>query len=353
MNDTDLQLLQSYARDRAEDAFAEIVHRYVDLVYSAALRQVQSPQLAKDVSQLVFTDLARSASSLKKNSILGAWLYEVTRRTAIDVIRKESRRQVREQIYTEMNAMNVSTEEGRDVLRFLDEAMAELNGSDRAIVLLRFFENKSLREVGAELGVSDDAARKRVARAMERLRDFLAKRGVGVGVGVGGLIALVSANAVQAAPAGLGASISVAALAGASVPAGTVAAHAVKLLFRTPLQKALVVGTAGVLAGIAILTVHNSAQQKHPITAAVSSQKPAGTQIATIAPENAPVAMETAPDPVRLLQGIIHARQQIHSGSAEFQYFVDRFAGGRTETRQLRFSALFDDSKLSFESFGT
>jgi RNA polymerase sigma factor (sigma-70 family) len=304
--------------------------------------------LAKDVSQLVFTDLARSAGGLKKNSILSAWLYEVTRRTAIDFIRKESRRQAREQIYTEMNAMNVGTEDGRDVLRYLDEAMAELNGSDRAIVLLRFFENKSLREVGAELGVSDDAARKRVSRAVERLRDFLAKRGVAVGVG--GLIALVSANAVQAAPAGLGASISVAALAGASVPAGTAVGSIAKLLLQKPL--AWTIGTVGVLTGIVIVTAHFSAQQKNANTMMVSEPTSAEVPAPTVARQDVP-AVEALPDPVKLLQGIIQARQQIHSGSAEFQYSVDRFSNGRTETRQLRFLASFDDSKLRFESFGT
>jgi len=108
MSDTDLQLLARYTRDRAENAFAEVVRRHVNLVYSAALRQVRSPQLAEEVSQSVFTDLARNAHRLAPDTILTAWLYQVTRRTAIDVVRREARRQLREQIATEMNAMNDS-----------------------------------------------------------------------------------------------------------------------------------------------------------------------------------------------------------------------------------------------------
>ncbi|HEY4984183.1 MAG TPA: sigma factor, partial [Verrucomicrobiae bacterium] len=109
MSDTDLQLLARYTHDRAEDAFAELVRRHLGLVHSAALRQVRSPQLAEEISQSVFTDLARDATKLKPDTILTAWLYQVTRRTAIDVVRHEARRQLREQIATEMNAMNATT----------------------------------------------------------------------------------------------------------------------------------------------------------------------------------------------------------------------------------------------------
>src|SRR5438552_9946369 len=111
MSDTDLQLLAKYARHQAEDAFAEIVRRHLDLVYSAALRQVRSPQLAEEVAQSVFTDLSRSARTLKPDTILTAWLYQVTRRTAIDVVRRESRRQFRERIAVEMTDMNSNSSE--------------------------------------------------------------------------------------------------------------------------------------------------------------------------------------------------------------------------------------------------
>src|SRR5262245_22795497 len=103
---SDLDLLRQYARENSEEAFAALVQRHLDLVYSAALRQVRLPQQAEEVAQSVFTDLARNVHKLKPDTILTAWLYQVTRRTAVDVIRAESRRQLREQIATEIDAMN-------------------------------------------------------------------------------------------------------------------------------------------------------------------------------------------------------------------------------------------------------
>src|SRR6185503_19511940 len=110
-----------------------------------------------------------------------AWLYQVTRRSAIDVVRRESRRQLREQIATEMNAINATAADWTHIEPLLDEAMQALDETDRSAVLLRYFENKSLRDVGQTLGTSEDAAQKRVSRAVERLREFFAKRGVTVG----------------------------------------------------------------------------------------------------------------------------------------------------------------------------
>src|SRR5881628_2919886 len=218
MSGTDLELLARYRQQHAEDAFAELVQRHLGLVYSAALRQVRSPQLAEEVAQSVFIDLARNATRLKPDSILTAWLYQVTRRTAIDVVRREASRQLREQIATEMNAMNATAADWTHIERLLDEAMHALDDTDRTAVLLRYFKNKSLREVGATLGTSENAAQKRLGRAVERLREFFAKRGVTVGAS--GLVVVISANAVQAAPVGLAVAISTsAALAGAAIAA--------------------------------------------------------------------------------------------------------------------------------------
>src|SRR6187431_719166 len=130
---TDLQLLARYARDQDEDAFAELVRRHLDLVHSAALRQVRSPHLAEEVAQSVFTDLARNTGNLKPDTILTAWLYQVTRRTAIDVVRREARRQLREQIATEMNAMNATAADWTQIEPLLDEAMHALDETDRTV----------------------------------------------------------------------------------------------------------------------------------------------------------------------------------------------------------------------------
>lgn len=213
---SDLDLLRQFARENSQDAFTEIVRRHVNLVYSAALRQVRSPQLAEEIAQSVFSDLSRNANKLCTTGgspVLTAWLYAVTRRTAIDFIRKESRRQLREQIAVEMNDMNATANDWMQIEPLLDDAMAALDETDRSAILLRYFENKNLREVGEALGASEDAAQKRVSRAVERLREFFSKRNVTIGTS--GLAVLISANAVQSAPLGLALTIANASLAAA------------------------------------------------------------------------------------------------------------------------------------------
>lgn len=209
MSATDVELLRDYVRTRAEPPFAELVRRHLDLVYSVALRLVGGRQLAEEVAQSVFSDLARNAGRIADHHqtppALVAWLHQVARRTAIDVVRREVRRKMREQAAMEMNAMNVPDANWMEIEPLLDEGVAALDDLDRAAVLLRYFENKSLRDVGLHLGVSEDAAQKRVSRAVERLREFLAQRGVTAGAG--GLILVISSHAGQAAPAGLAAAI--------------------------------------------------------------------------------------------------------------------------------------------------
>src|SRR2546426_2953801 len=152
MASNDAELLEQYIRDDSEEAFAALVHRHLDLVYSAALRQVRSPQLAEEVAQSVFTDLSRNAARLKSDTVLTAWLYQVTRRTAIDVVRGEARRQLREQLAAELTDMNTHPSTWNQIEPLLDEAMESLEAGERSAILLRFFENRSLREVGQTLG---------------------------------------------------------------------------------------------------------------------------------------------------------------------------------------------------------
>jgi RNA polymerase sigma factor (sigma-70 family) len=201
MTETDQALLGRYAREGCEDAFAEIVRRHVDLVYAVALREVRSPQLAEEIVQAVFQDLARQARRLRADTAVAGWLHLVAYRTAVDAIRREARRHVREETAIEMNALNAAAEPWPQIEPLLDAAVAALSPNDRAAVVLRYFENRPLREVGDALNISEDAAQKRVGRAVERLRDFLAGRGVCVSVG--GLTTLVTANAVVSAPASL------------------------------------------------------------------------------------------------------------------------------------------------------
>jgi RNA polymerase sigma factor (sigma-70 family) len=274
---SDLELLQNYADRNSEEAFAELVRRHLDLVYSAALRQVRSPQLAEEVAQSAFTDLARNAGKLKPDTILTAWLYQVTRRTAIDVVRHESRRQLREQIASEMNAMNATASDWTHVEPFLDEAMHTLDETDRAAVLLRYFENKSLREVGQTLGASEDAAQKRVSRAVERLREFFAKRGVTGGAS--GLVVVISANAVQAAPIGLAATISTAAALAGTTLATTATATAIKTIAMTTLQKALITATLAAAVGTGIYEARQASTLRTQVQTLQQQQAPLAEQI--------------------------------------------------------------------------
>ncbi|HEY5345577.1 MAG TPA: sigma-70 family RNA polymerase sigma factor, partial [Verrucomicrobiae bacterium] len=259
----DLDLLRQFARENSQDAFTEIVRRHVNLVYSAALRQVRSPQLAEEIAQSVFADLARNASKLKPDTILTAWLYSVTRWTAIDVIRKESRRQLREQIAVEMSDMNATTNDWTQIEPLLDDAMAALDETDRAAILLRYFENKNLREVGEQLKISDDTAQKRVSRAVEKLREFFSKQKISIGAS--GLAVLISANAVQAAPIGLASTISAAAiLAGTAISTSTVIT-ATKTIAMTTFQKTFAAAALTAAIGTGIFEAHQNSQLREQV----------------------------------------------------------------------------------------
>src|SRR3954463_5490968 len=209
-NLTDQQLLSAYCEQRSEEAFSELVRRHVDFVYSAALRMVRDPHLAQDVTQAVFLALATQARKLTDRPVLSGWLHRTPQNLAVKTIRSDVRRRAREQEAATMNEL--VTSEPHDlwekVAPYLDNALGQLNETDRDALLLRFFQRKSAREIAETLGTSEDAARKRVSRAIDRIRELFAKRGVAVGAS--GLIVVISTNAVQAAPSGLSASISAA-----------------------------------------------------------------------------------------------------------------------------------------------
>jgi len=279
---SDAQLLRNYAERGAEAAFAEIVARHTDLVYSAALRQVYSSDLARDVTQSVFTDLARKArtvsATLNPEASLVGWLYRGTRFAARDLYRNEARRTQRERQAMEQLHPAPETPLDWEQLRpALDDAMSELDDTDRDAVLHRYFKNHDLRTVGATLGISDDAAQKRVSRAVERLREFFAKRGVTVGAG--GLAVVISANAVQAAPVGLALTISTAAALTGTTLATTATVTATKAIAMTALQKTIVAATIAVLAGTGIYEARQASQLREQVQMLQQQQAPLAEQI--------------------------------------------------------------------------
>ena len=214
MNDqTDSQLLRAYAEHRAEPAFTELVRRHVDFVYSAALRMVCDSHLAEDVTQGVFVALAKQAVQLANRPVLSGWLHGTARNIAAQTVRTDVRRRAREQEAVAMNELIAGESETRweQIAPQLDAALGELDESDRDALLLRYFERKSAQEMAQTLGISDEAAQKRVSRAVEKLREFFSKRKITIGAS--GLAVLISANAVQAAPLGLALTITNASLA--------------------------------------------------------------------------------------------------------------------------------------------
>jgi RNA polymerase sigma factor (sigma-70 family) len=267
---TDSDLLRQFilgpTTREGQDAFTGLVNRHLNLVYSAAMRQVRSPHLAEEVSQAVFTRLARYAGQLNPGTLLSAWLHQVTHHAAIDVVRREGRRQNREQIAYEMSLlMSDNAADWALIEPHLDQAVQSLEEADRAAILLRYFENKSLREVGEALGASEDAAQKRVGRALDRLRDYFTKHKIAVASGA--LATVLSAHVVQAAPAGLSTTISAGSLTAASF--STASLTTAKIIAMTTLQK-IAVGVVLMGAAATIAYQRREISQLHEQTARVA-----------------------------------------------------------------------------------
>src|ERR1700733_11714401 len=160
MTTDDMELVRQYAAHQSESAFAALVSRHANLVYSASLRVVRDPQLAEEVTQAVFIILARKAGSLDAKTILPGWLYRAAGYTSQSALKGEYRRQRREQ---EAYMQSILDEAGTDAAwkqmsPLLEEAMLRLGQTDRDALVLRFFEGRSLNEVGAALGASEEAA---------------------------------------------------------------------------------------------------------------------------------------------------------------------------------------------------
>ncbi|HXR03953.1 MAG TPA: sigma-70 family RNA polymerase sigma factor [Verrucomicrobiae bacterium] len=242
-------------------------------MYSAALRQVESADLAADIAQKVFVDLARKAGSVAERlaveASLAGWLHRATRYAALKHLRDDRRRLANERQAMNQFLSNAGPSADWEQIRpALDEALDSLGEEDREALLLRFFRNQDFRAVGRALGVSDDAAQKRVSRAVERLREFLSKRNVTIGAS--GLAVLISANAVQSAPVGLAATIS------------TTVALTTTTLGMTMIHKILIAGFAVAAIGSGIYSI----QLQKQIGALQQQQTSLNQQIAQLQTDN-------------------------------------------------------------------
>jgi RNA polymerase sigma factor (sigma-70 family) len=220
VNTDDFQLIRDYAEHQSDAAFEKLVGRYVNLVYSAAIRQVKDPHLAEEITQTVFIILARKAKTLAPHVILSGWLYRTAQYVAGDALRSLRRRQKREQEAFMQSKLQEGQTEAvwEEIAPLLDEGLADLRESERDALILRFLENKSVKEVGEALRLRERAAQKRILRSLEKLHRFFLRRGVTASATA--IAGAMSAGAVQAAPAKLAAS-AVAALKASGLTAST------------------------------------------------------------------------------------------------------------------------------------
>ena len=291
MNDSDSELLRRYAEDRCEASFTELVNRRIGLVFAAALRQVGGNRpLAEEVTQSVFCDLARKASNLWKRENISGWLYTSTRYAAGKRMQSEQRRAIREQKLVVMQETSKEAEGDWEKLQpVIDDAMHELPEGDRDAVLLRYFEGRAFGEVGAKLGVSEDAARMRVDRALEKLRKLLGRKGV---VSTSAVLAAMLANpSLTAAPAGLATTVAGAAMG------GTVAAGAVLTMLNLMSMKLKMAGIAVIIAGMSVPMViqHRTNQELQARNAELTGKTEVlASEIEPLKKENARLAAMVA-----------------------------------------------------------
>ena len=271
----DAKLLRRYAETRDESAFTALVARHVGLVYAAALRRLNGdPHRATEITQTVFISLARHAADLAQRPVLASWLHTATRHAVIDLLRAERRRQTREQHAHTLATVNApapsaAPADWKKLRPLLDAALDRLDETDRALLLLRFFEQHPFADTGARLRLTEDAARMRTTRALEKLRTHLARHGItSTATALG---AALSTQTLTAAPAGLATTIT------AGVLAGTASLATLSFIAMTTTAKTLLIAaTVAVLAlGTAVFYQARQTDAAQLALAAISEDRDA------------------------------------------------------------------------------
>jgi uncharacterized protein (TIGR03435 family) len=246
-----MDLLREFAGQNSEPAFAELVRRHINLVYSVALRFTGNSGDAQDVTQAVFIILARKAAGLSARTVLTGWLYETTRFTAIRLLRTRARRQAHEQEAFMQSMLEKPADDNlwRQLAPHLEAAMSRLAERDRTLLALRYYENMTGAEAAVLLGMREEAARKQTNRALEKLRRFFAKRGVDSTAAT--IAESISAHSVQAAPVALAKAVTAIAVAKGAAASGstlTLIKGALKIMAWTKMKTAIVASACVLLA---------------------------------------------------------------------------------------------------------
>lgn len=270
----DHDLLARYARENSQAAFAALVDRHIHLVHSVACRSVGNAHAAEEITQAVFIILAQKAGRISRKTILSGWLHQTARLTAANFLRGEIRRQKREQeAYMQSTLNQPDAGVWPHIAPLLDDALAKLGARDRDALVLRFFENKTFREVGIAAGIGEDAAKMRVSRALDKLRKIFTKHGVMFSAAV--IAGAVTGNSVQAAPAGLAKTISAVAVAkgaAATTSTLTLVKGVLKIMAWTKAKTAIVAGTVVILVGTATPVAIHVVQQHRALANVFSSK---------------------------------------------------------------------------------
>jgi RNA polymerase sigma factor (sigma-70 family) len=257
MMSDDMDLVREYAQCHSEEAFAALVSRHVNLVYSAALRLVSDIHLAEEITQTVFIILARKATSLGPKTAVSGWLYRTTRYASAKALTMRRRRQHREQeayMRSQLNESDDST--WMEIEPLLDDAIAQLGEKDHNAVVLRYFEGRNFKDISSVLGTTEAGAKMRVNRALEKLRSFFGKRGLTISaVAIAGAI---SAHSVQAAPVGLASSVTGLAVKGTTVTSTLkLVETTLKFMAWTKLKTTVLVGGLAIIAAGTTVTVQH------------------------------------------------------------------------------------------------
>ena len=326
---SDMELLRDYHRQGSEAAFAGLVRRHINLVYSAALRRAGIAAHAEEITQAVFIILARKAASLRSDIILESWLHETTRLTALSFLRGERRRQFREQEAYMQSALQESADAStwNQLAPLLDDAVSQLGKKDRDAVMLRFFKEKNLREVAIALKTNEAAAQKRVLRAVEKLRNWFTRRGVVLPAAV--VTAAISANSVQAAPVGLAVTISAAAVKGAAVAASvtTLVNGTIKTIFMTTIQKTVIAVAIVAAAGTGIYEARQASQLRERNQTLLEQQAPLAEKIGQLQRERDEAANR--------LSALADEIQRVKGNSTELLRLRGEVAQLRADSRRL------------------